>query len=227
MILYGFFKYPSYLSLSTVFPFHPSPKLFPLFFTVSPSYPHALCYFSLSRDPSHPSTTTVLSYLLFWFLLLLEVIYTFIKIQSWEQQIREHEALGFLGLFTSLIIFLYCRIQVLGQWKNIHRIFPQGREICHTKQCYIVTFYLFILIITEELRDMILLPFIFYFGYNSFPFLTMIYKHVMLVFFCNADLRSLDIKVINKYFKVFKTFESFTWPHMVLHLRYLMKIGIQ
>lgn len=37
-------------------------------------------------------------FLLFWFLLLLEVIYSYVEIQSWEQQRRGHEALVFLGL---------------------------------------------------------------------------------------------------------------------------------
>lgn len=77
-------------SLSTPLPSYP--LCFPL---SSLHFTCIICYFLLSRDPSHPSTTTTVpSYVL----LIFKVIYTHLEIQSQEWRKREHEALDFLGL---------------------------------------------------------------------------------------------------------------------------------
>lgn len=73
--------------------------------------------------------------------------------------------------------------------KNIHRMFLHGeRNILHKAMLDSHDFYLFVFLITEELRDMVLLPSILYFRHNSFPFLTAICNLVRLFSFAAQTL---------------------------------------
>lgn len=73
--------------------------------------------------------------------------------------------------------------------KNIHRMFLHGeRNILHKAMLDSHDFYLFVFLIIEELRDMVLLPFILYFRHNSFPFLTDICNLVRLFSFAAQTL---------------------------------------